>query len=146
MFETRDRSPAGAEYQNKKEAFSFVFMEPEPCAEYYRPDLKSPPKPAESAPDRYSVTSEYLIRVRVSDGNYKIRILCVEHTLRVAIEREAARIRWLSNVKRWPQHRKDVWHIKPEKDGWVVTCEPANEVSQQTGVARAEPKEPKGAK
>ena len=138
MFETKDRSPAGAKYQSKKETFKFVFLHAEPISEYYRPEMKEAPQPVERAPDRYSVTSEYLIGIKNPDGSWDRRILCVEGNYRVAIEREAARVRYLSSAGRWPDARRDWWTSEATKDGYQVACVPAGEPNKDGKVERVD--------
>ena len=135
MFETTDRTPAGVQYAKKKEPREFFFVHEQPIAEYYRPEQGSAPLPADRAPDRYSLTSEYLIRSRPirepgaggGPGWGAPEILCIEGNLRIAIEREAARIRWAHKAGRWPG-RKDIWRIRIQGNEFAVECLPFDPV------------------
>jgi hypothetical protein len=135
MFEQSERAPAGVEWckVGKGERIHVRFAHGAPCASYYRATLKDDPRPATEAPGSYEVTDVYVVeatdaRSDVRDprqlAERRQRLLAVERTLRVAVEREAARVRWCTVVARWPEPGDD-WVIAKDGEGaWQVACFP----------------------
>lgn len=120
MFESSDQGPANTPPLKITEEWTpFTFIHPHPVAEYYRPAKGEARRPASEAPDRYSLTSEYLVETR--DG--KTCILYLTATLRVAVEKEAARIRWCHDADRWPAPG-DKWVLKRQDRGFLALCRP----------------------